>query len=524
MKLIKQLLWLTGVFVLFFSCKKEKSVERALGAGTPTGWEFKDSTKVFKGRMDTAYLQSVGSISSIILEGTSLDGTSDFYLEIFGINVAPGTYKNPNVQFAYVTNGTVLYESVPANTDKFTVTITSLDANGISGTFSGEVEDVLGKTKIITGGTFTSKFSNTSTPPPTTTTGLLTLWAKKACAGTATLTVKLQNQTGTITTFHTTGPNCGATGTASFTLPAGNYTWKAFCGTTDSVSGTVSVVAGQCLTREVIFPAVSLPAAQFTLASSGANCSNTKVNGTYVVGTPLSATNSVEVEVNVTIVGSYNIITALKNGISFEGTGVFTTTGLQKITLTGKGNPTTAGANSISISAGTSNCAFNVAVTAAPPGGGGTTASNSWSFNDGSLTYSGKFVMKGSFSASPVGSGKILELYGTTGADTLFGLRMHFQGNNVTKPIPGTYITDPSAFSQNLNDFEMSKLTAGTLTGIYRSYSNTGAGSNVIMSLVITSYDDATKTVQGTFSGKAYNKNGVSVDITNGKFSSEVDL
>ena len=40
-----------------------------------------------------------------------------------------------------------MYESIPANTDKFSVTITNLDANGISGTFSGEVEDAARKHK-----------------------------------------------------------------------------------------------------------------------------------------------------------------------------------------------------------------------------------------------------------------------------------------------------------------------------------------------------------------------------------------
>jgi hypothetical protein len=44
------------------------------------------------------------------------------------------------------------------------------------------------------------------------------------------------------------------------------------------------------------------------------------------------------------------------------------------------------------------------------------------------------------------------------------------------------------------------------------------------MSLIITGYDDGTKIVQGTFSGKAFNKNGVAVDITNGKFNSVIDL
>ena len=255
MKLLRQVLWLTGVSILLFSCKKEKSLEGATNSGAKQ-WEFKDSTLSFSGRMDTAYLQTAGSISSIVLEGSSTNSTTagDFYLEIFGTNVTTGTYKNPHVQFTYVVNSAVLYQSIPSNTDKFSVTITKIDANGITGTFSGEVEDALGNTKSITNGTFTGTFK--ATGPPPTGPGQLTLWSKQGCGGSGPIAVKVQSQTGSITAFHTTAPACGAAGAASFSLPAGSYSWEAYCNT-DTARGTVVVTASGCATVEVVFGATS---------------------------------------------------------------------------------------------------------------------------------------------------------------------------------------------------------------------------------------------------------------------------
>lgn len=265
MKILKQVFWLTGAFILFFSCKKEKSLENGSGS-VPTEWEFKDSTVLFNGKMDTAYIQTSGSISSVILEGTSTDTKGKFYLEIFEVNITAGsTYKSPNVQFIYRENGATLYESVPANTDKFTVTITEIDADGISGTFSGEVEDASGTTKIITAGAFTASYGST-TPTPSGP-GQLTLWSKQGCGGTGSITVKVQGQTqtGAITSFHTSAPACGAGGTASFSLPAGNYSWEAYCNS-DTARGTVIVNAGTCSAVEVIFGAVSTSCVISTIA------------------------------------------------------------------------------------------------------------------------------------------------------------------------------------------------------------------------------------------------------------------
>lgn len=253
MKLLKQAFWLTALVLWISSCTKEKSLEAGSGSAA-TQWEFKDSSLLFSGSMDTAYQQTSGSLSSIVLEGTSTDATGSFYLEIFGPNLSTGTYTSPNVQFVYRKGGAVTYQSVPANPDKFVVVITRLDANGVTGTFSGEVEDAAGRIKTITAGVFAGTFFGTT--PPAGTNGQLTLWAKQGCSGGGTIAVKVQGQNGSISSFQATTPLCGAPGTAIFTLPAGTYAWEATCNL-DTARGTVVVTGGVCTTAEVVFGAPS---------------------------------------------------------------------------------------------------------------------------------------------------------------------------------------------------------------------------------------------------------------------------
>src|SRR6476660_3238699 len=57
--------------------------------------------------------------------------------------------------------------------------------------------------------------------------------------------------------------------------------------------------------------------AVFSLEGAPGSCSNPVINGNFVAGTPLTATNVVIVSVNVTTVGTYTISSGTANGISF---------------------------------------------------------------------------------------------------------------------------------------------------------------------------------------------------------------
>ena len=102
--------------------------------------------------------------------------------------------------------------------------------------------------------------------------------------------------------------------------------------------------------------------AVFALQGTPGTCINANITGTYSVGTALTSANKVTVDVNVTTPGTWTITTGSVAGFSFLGAGTFSTTGVQQITLTASGNPTTGGAQTFAVIAGTSSCSFTVTV------------------------------------------------------------------------------------------------------------------------------------------------------------------
>ena len=69
------------------------------------------------------------------------------------------------------------------------------------------------------------------------------------------------------------------------------------------------------------------------------DCSSTRVNGTYAIGNPLNTSNTITIDVAVNVIETYTISTNTINGYSFSGSGIFTSIGLNTITLKGSGTP-----------------------------------------------------------------------------------------------------------------------------------------------------------------------------------------
>ena len=111
----------------------------------------------------------------------------------------------------------------------------------------------------------------------------------------------------------------------------------------------------------------SLIPAGYTLGVTAGNCTGVVLNGTYQALVPANATNTAQVDVNVTSVGSYFIGTNQVNGVTFSKFGTFTATGPQKIILTANGTPVAAGNSVYTITGQTNNCNFTVTYGAAPP-------------------------------------------------------------------------------------------------------------------------------------------------------------
>ena len=102
--------------------------------------------------------------------------------------------------------------------------------------------------------------------------------------------------------------------------------------------------------------------ASFTLTGAPNNCFNAYVNGTYVSGVLLSSANTVDINVNVTAIGNYNLTTDTINGVWFSRSGTFTSTGNQIITLNGNGTPEFARNLIFTPLTGNSSCNFKVTI------------------------------------------------------------------------------------------------------------------------------------------------------------------
>ena len=96
------------------------------------------------------------------------------------------------------------------------------------------------------------------------------------------------------------------------------------------------------------------------LGAGGGNCTPFTIAGVYRQAVALTSANTVQIQVNVATAGSYNISTNTVNGITFTKSGIFTTTGVQTILLTGTGIPINSGAQPFTVTFGTSTCNFNV--------------------------------------------------------------------------------------------------------------------------------------------------------------------
>ena len=104
------------------------------------------------------------------------------------------------------------------------------------------------------------------------------------------------------------------------------------------------------------------PPAIFTLSGAPNACTPVTVNGFYIVSKPLDAANTVIIKTDVSTAGSYTIFTNTVNGITFSASGVFTSTGLQNVTLRGSGIPLAMGTTNLLPRYGLSFCNFSLTV------------------------------------------------------------------------------------------------------------------------------------------------------------------
>jgi hypothetical protein len=150
---------------------------------------------------------------------------------------------------------------------------------------------------------------------------------------------------------------------------------------------TVNSTNGNCsFSLTVVGPAV------YTLGGAGGTCTGFVLAGPYFAGIPLTAANTVTLNVNVTVTGAYNISSTTVNGVSFSKSGTFTTTGAQTVVLNGTGTPTSAGNFTYPVTGNASTCNFSLTVNTTPAG--------TCTFNCGSSTVNGTYYVGTALGAS----------------------------------------------------------------------------------------------------------------------------
>lgn len=122
--------------------------------------------------------------------------------------------------------------------------------------------------------------------------------------------------------------------------------------------------------KELSFEGPDTPAQGSLQSDITGDCLPKTVNGTYVAGTALvPATNTITVSVSVVEAGTYHITTDTVNGYFFSGSGQFTSTGINQVTLQSNGTPFASGVNNFAVSFDSTFCDIQVSVL--PSGAGG---------------------------------------------------------------------------------------------------------------------------------------------------------
>jgi hypothetical protein len=378
MRTLRLLSFFSLLLFVFNSCQKEYSLEGG-NVNTLAGtWEFRDSNSLYRGNMDTAYLETSGTTKSLFLEGRSLDGKEDFNMILHTTDPAftTGSYQasNAEVSFEYTKNGRIIYEAGQL-TGEFIVTISAISGNAVTGTFTGFATDSLGRTKTITAGKFNTRYSGGGTSggsaegtlgatagacTPTVLSGTYMQGTATNASNTAQVKVNItKTGTYTISTDTVNGVSFRKTGTFN-NLGADSVVLVASGTPTATGPFTYKVKFGTSTCTFQVTYAAAAPPSSGTLGGSPGACTPATPAGNYVQGTALTSSNTVTIVANVTTAGSYSISTNTVNGVTFSGSGVFTGTGNQNVVLTGSGTPAASGAQTFTVTYGTSTCTFSI--------------------------------------------------------------------------------------------------------------------------------------------------------------------
>ncbi len=160
---------------------------------------------------------------------------------------------------------------------------------------------------------------------------------------------------------------------------------------------TIKYGSSTCTFSITVIPSTA-SGAVYTIGGAPGACTGAIAGGTYVAGVALAPSNTLTIQVDVTAAGYYTIGAATTNGFVFSGSGVFTTTGLQNVVLTGTGTPLNAGATVVTVTNLSTTCSYGITVQ---PSGGGTPAVFTLDGAPGGCTA---FALSGTYAAGVAAS------------------------------------------------------------------------------------------------------------------------
>lgn len=252
--------------------------------------------------------------------------------------------------------------------------------------------------------------------------------------------------------------------------------------------------------------------AVFTFPSAPNECDQVKVNGIYIVGDSLNVSHTViGIQVNVTNPGNYYLSTVPSNGISFTGSGTFSTIGLQTVNLSGSGAPITSG--QFNYSPGNNGCYFTISVLPDSPI---FTDFIKCKINGVSVTFNDSVLFKET------------QIPGITPVPEVTGLDISGKVSNSSSPENilislskvGTSIIPGEIFDQT--EFTNGKLYLVSYTDANAIPWN-AVPSNGITPFTITVTSKTATRVQGTFSGTLSDTAGKIRIVTEGVFSIPIE-
>lgn len=373
MKLFRVALLFPLITFLFSACQKEYSIEGNAPVMHVGSWQFNDNTILYTGSMDSAYIKTTAGLQSLYLIGTSTDGTEKFTMVLNGTSIIPGDYRASLFQsdFRYTAGASNVYAAGQA-IGEFIVTITSISPTSVSGTFYGTAQNASNNTIQITRGKFNATLAASSN-------GGVSSGVLVDSSGNC--------QPATISGNYAQGVVLDASNTVQLmvtVITPGSYTISSNTvnGVSFSQSGNFSAAGAQPVTligsgtpllpgvqnfavnygsSQCNFKITFLSPASGTLGGSSGSCTPFSIAGNYQQGVALTGTNTVQIQVNVTSAGAYNITTNTINGVYFSTSGVFTNTGIQTVTLIGNGTPVNSGSQNFTVGFGASLCNFSIA-------------------------------------------------------------------------------------------------------------------------------------------------------------------